>query len=1115
MAYAAPADVVNVYEQYGQASNGYPIKLGRLFVKGEIPAGQFPQALVNNAPVLTQAEVKSRWSDDSVKHAILYFNIPVLPANGSVKVTFQGQPTCHCSHDGSGAGLTTQQMLDAGYDFDASITLNQAGVNKVAHAREMLAAGAYTRWADGPVATEIILVDHASKRFDMGWERQQTVLTASVKGAETTMHVADASGWTAPLDADLQQTDAKLNPVGFSTNPEHIRIAEIRYDSGSSGPATCTVIRHTSGNCPANWIVDAAHAVRVWPDRWTEPNDPKFSSFRPIFEAVFWPDGGGGKKRVQVRFIGEISDTERLQDLSYGLRLALGLSSPETVYAQDGIYHIAGIRWTMNRYDWADKNPGHQWTNRGPSFTYPREYWIGGAPTPAFIDHGAEYLGYSKAVFNYDLTKTIREETISRSWSGPWVRGQRNTGWTTSQHSGLTTSAYRSPKGSADMGNLAPIMGAGGGGSQPDATGPYPAWVIQWLYSLGQTHDHGMRMFLKMEGNAGIAAGGYPFNWREGKRDAFMDYGGAPGSGLGKPVSLAFRPKLHTNMVWAGADMDKDRIRPVSVTESQYEAYNSPCVANGWAVGTNHTLEPFSALYIVTGDFFWLEQMQFWTSWMAAYSGINTQYYTGRGPTGAEGVFPYMINGDPDGYGWSVRNSGGAGKTRILAAALSVDGTPEKAYYDHAVDNMLAGFEGALGYAAGFKVTGNRMEQAVWEWAKQYQHDADKLRTPASVGWPLNQFEIGDQFQAQSEYGIMPLGRNYTTADGGTNPDGPVPRFHPIGTEVYSVVKGKIGGSLSRTTSSIEAVLPVTNATNSTPIVVTVPGNTYQNGDSVWLGAYRQDAGIRCPGECSSAASTPYNYGMWGIWIVQNKNGDNFELAGASPWGGTTYVRGTVSVKRTFTVTNGASISKHGLPARLYLCDPNSSFRSCGNPEIIYVCQVDGDTVSICPIDNHSGARYADIFFGTPYIVYALGRGVDFEYKADWLFRYVTQLFVDGVNAGISGQFNPYLLDAGRFPSVKIDGHTLISSWPEVKAAFQPVGWQDRDHFALAAGGGYGEQLNLPVALAKEHGIPNRSEADAAWTWVQTHLHAHLDPNDTVQLKYLIAPRDPAPAPAR
>src|SRR5438094_3632428 len=101
------------------------------------------------------------------------------------------------------------------------------------------------------------------------------------------------------------------------------------------------------------------------------------------------------------------------------------------------------------------------------------------------------------------------------------------------------------------------------------------------------------------------------------------------------------------------------------------------------------------------------------------------------------------------------------------------------------------------------------MEQPVWDWDKQYQHDADKFRTPSSVGWPLNQFELGSQDQAQSEYGIMALGRNYSTADGGTNPDGAVPRFHPVGTEVCRVVKGNLGARLATTTSPVEAALPV------------------------------------------------------------------------------------------------------------------------------------------------------------------------------------------------------------------------------------------------------------------------------------------------------------------
>jgi len=70
---------VTITEPFGRATTDYPMQLGRPFAEGEIP--NHPLVLVNGTAVLTQANVKTRWEDGSVKHAILNFIIPQIPAN--------------------------------------------------------------------------------------------------------------------------------------------------------------------------------------------------------------------------------------------------------------------------------------------------------------------------------------------------------------------------------------------------------------------------------------------------------------------------------------------------------------------------------------------------------------------------------------------------------------------------------------------------------------------------------------------------------------------------------------------------------------------------------------------------------------------------------------------------------------------------------------------------------------------------------------------------------------------------------------------------------------------------------------------------------------------------
>src|SRR5690606_10379954 len=86
------------------------------------------------------------------------------------RATIDLKPKASCD---TTPGLTTEQML-ASFDFDATIALNGGAAGK-ASAREMLAAGAYWRWTNGPVNTTAIIEDHAGKRFDFGLDANKSL----------------------------------------------------------------------------------------------------------------------------------------------------------------------------------------------------------------------------------------------------------------------------------------------------------------------------------------------------------------------------------------------------------------------------------------------------------------------------------------------------------------------------------------------------------------------------------------------------------------------------------------------------------------------------------------------------------------------------------------------------------------------------------------------------------------------------------------------------------------------------------------------------------------------------------------------------------------------------
>jgi len=154
-----------------------PLSVSQAFAQGDIP--QFPQALINGSTVLTQSDVKQRWSDGSVRYAIVSFLVPSLAASATQKIYFVNQPS------GNNTGqLLKSDILAPAYNFDMQIQSTGAGPNHTSSALSMLNAtstiadpgsdpsgasnGICRYWLKGPVVTSVICDDRnvASRSFD-------------------------------------------------------------------------------------------------------------------------------------------------------------------------------------------------------------------------------------------------------------------------------------------------------------------------------------------------------------------------------------------------------------------------------------------------------------------------------------------------------------------------------------------------------------------------------------------------------------------------------------------------------------------------------------------------------------------------------------------------------------------------------------------------------------------------------------------------------------------------------------------------------------------------------------------------------------------------------------
>ena len=127
-----------------------------------------------SVPTYWQADVKSRWSDNSVRHAIISFHVD-LPASTTVAVDFENSSSaCHLGNLDTcqAAALDGTGMLAMrSGNWTATIEITN-GSTQTANARTMINAGHYTYWLKGPVVTQMICEDLSTSRtYEMGFSQ--------------------------------------------------------------------------------------------------------------------------------------------------------------------------------------------------------------------------------------------------------------------------------------------------------------------------------------------------------------------------------------------------------------------------------------------------------------------------------------------------------------------------------------------------------------------------------------------------------------------------------------------------------------------------------------------------------------------------------------------------------------------------------------------------------------------------------------------------------------------------------------------------------------------------------------------------------------------------------
>lgn len=307
-----------------------------------------------------------------------------------------------------------------------------------------------------------------------------------------------------------------------------------------------------------------------------------------------------------------------LQDEKYSLALKSDSSGSTTEYTKAEFVHHARKRWR-------------------------KVFWDGDPPGNININHNEQYLEYTGAipVFADDISPGAADVSYLSSCVGYATDIEDN---------GCYSTDFGATGGRLEIGFL-------------------PQWTSTWL----QTFDETLWPVVWANDNL---SGNIPIHVREASTDTTLYYVDVDGDGStdndnddneagnevhGRIVSIDARPTVANN---GGGNV-------VILSSS-----------TGWTVDFAHQSAFGYASYLVTGEWYLLEEMQFWAQYNVSHYDTS---YDKCGRCGSMGLQTYCTQ--TRGIGWAGRNI-------VRAAWMSLDGTVEKEYFTNKLENNLMAQEG-------------------------------------------------------------------------------------------------------------------------------------------------------------------------------------------------------------------------------------------------------------------------------------------------------------------------------------------------------------------------------------------------------------------------------------
>jgi hypothetical protein len=248
-----------------------------------------------------------------------------------------------------------------------------------------------------------------------------------------------------------------------------------------------------------------------------------------------------------------------------------------------------------------------------------KRFWLGKPPGDVVLHYDVGYFNTTGLLPRYDTTVRVPEETLARmakSWSERGIDILQN-------------------------GSIEPYFPATGG---REDIGPLPTWTARWLLSQDR------RAWAIMLGNADLS-GGCPIHLRDPATDWVL--------------SIDDHPKFSLNP--AGS-----MVKPPPMRNTAETPYVLPPKSR-FSVDAAHQPSLCYLPYLVTGDYYYLEELQFWANHNMINSNAGYRQQD-------KGILTCAM--ELRGVAWALRQL-------VHAAAVSPDEDRGKAYFENKLANNL------------------------------------------------------------------------------------------------------------------------------------------------------------------------------------------------------------------------------------------------------------------------------------------------------------------------------------------------------------------------------------------------------------------------------------------